>query len=377
MQGARLKGDGFLDAAKQLCYAGLTLDELPGRIMAALRNIAPYDAHCFNQVDPATELLMRSLTEGVGGPAEARLFLEELYFEEYLPELKRLARSRCPVGLLSEHWHGQMEQSDHFNRLLRPLHFGDELRLVCTAGGRIWGFIVLYREAGAPRFSPEERQALALLGPHIGAALQAAVLQTIAREPEAAGAAAVPGVLVLDEQGRVEHFSAAGEHWLGEIGQLSPDWIQGERLPVPVVQTLSALKRTLSAAGGDGAPVPLVSVYGRSGRWLSVQASQLAPGTGEGSRRMVILEPAVPRELLKLHSGAFSLTPAEEAVVKLVLQGASTAQIATSLLISRYTVQDHLKHIFDKVGVRSRRELVKRLLVQSHLVPDGPAGQLG
>ncbi|MDF2628738.1 MAG: transcriptional regulator, LuxR family [Symbiobacteriaceae bacterium] len=357
--------DGLMDATKQLCYAGLTLDELPGRIMTALRSIVPFDAHCFNQVDPATELMMRSLAEGVGGPAAARLFLEELYFEEYLPELKRLARSRCPVGLLSEHWRGQMEQSEHFNRLLRPLHFGDELRLVCTAGGRFWAFIVLYRETGAPRFSPEERQALALLGPHIGAALQAAVLQTIAREPEAPGAAPAPGVLVLDQQGRVEHFSEAGMHWLGEIGQLGPDWMQGEQLPVPVVQTLSALGRMLSAADGDGAPLPLVSVYGRSGRWLSISASHLAPGIGEGRKRMVMLEPAVPRELLKLHTGAFSLTPAEEAVVKLVLQGASTAQIATALLISRYTVQDHLKHIFDKVGVRSRRELVKRLLITS------------
>jgi DNA-binding CsgD family transcriptional regulator len=45
-----------------------------------------------------------------------------------------------------------------------------------------------------------------------------------------------------------------------------------------------------------------------------------------------------------------------------VLRGRPTAEIADTLHISRHTLQDHLKAIFDKVGVRSRRELVGRLL---------------
>ena len=35
------------------------------------------------------------------------------------------------------------------------------------------------------------------------------------------------------------------------------------------------------------------------------------------------------------------------------------------LHIAAYTVQDHLSHIFDKVGVRGRRALVKRLYLDS------------
>ena len=49
----------------------------------------------------------------------------------------------------------------------------------------------------------------------------------------------------------------------------------------------------------------------------------------------------------------------------MVLRGASTAQIAATLHIAAYTVQDHLSHIFDKVGVRGRRALVKRLYLDS------------
>jgi ATP/maltotriose-dependent transcriptional regulator MalT len=44
-----------------------------------------------------------------------------------------------------------------------------------------------------------------------------------------------------------------------------------------------------------------------------------------------------------------------------VAPGSSTAHIARALCIADLTVQDHLKHVFDKVGVRSRRESVQRL----------------
>jgi DNA-binding CsgD family transcriptional regulator len=55
------------------------------------------------------------------------------------------------------------------------------------------------------------------------------------------------------------------------------------------------------------------------------------------------------------------LSERERAVVDLVVQGASTREISKTLYISEYTVQEHLSHVFDKVGVRGRRALIKRL----------------
>jgi DNA-binding CsgD family transcriptional regulator len=59
------------------------------------------------------------------------------------------------------------------------------------------------------------------------------------------------------------------------------------------------------------------------------------------------------------------LTPAQCRVAELVLRGRSTQQIVNELHISANTVQEHLRAVFDKFGIGSRRELVAALNARS------------
>jgi len=58
---------------------------------------------------------------------------------------------------------------------------------------------------------------------------------------------------------------------------------------------------------------------------------------------------------------AAGLSGREAEVVSAILRGLRNAEIAQELFITEWTVKDHLKHIFQKLGVRSRGALVRAL----------------
>lgn len=72
-----------------------------------------------------------------------------------------------------------------------------------------------------------------------------------------------------------------------------------------------------------------------------------------------VLDPAVSAELLARPSaGARALTERERQVVELVIEGLPNKAIATRLAVSRRTIDAHLGHLFTKLGLSSRAELV-------------------
>jgi DNA-binding CsgD family transcriptional regulator len=101
-----------------------------------------------------------------------------------------------------------------------------------------------------------------------------------------------------------------------------------------------------------------------------VHASRLGGTPGE-QRIAVVVEPADPQSALGILLSAYGLSAREHDVARLVLRGAPTRVISDALHISTHTVQDHLKSVFDKVGVRSRRDLVGRLMAAAGATPPG------
>jgi DNA-binding CsgD family transcriptional regulator len=64
---------------------------------------------------------------------------------------------------------------------------------------------------------------------------------------------------------------------------------------------------------------------------------------------------------------ACGVTRREREIAALLAAGLSNAEIAGKLVLSPYTVQDHVKSLFEKTNVGSRQELVARVFLDDYL----------
>jgi DNA-binding NarL/FixJ family response regulator len=107
---------------------------------------------------------------------------------------------------------------------------------------------------------------------------------------------------------------------------------------------------------------------------VAVDTDVNAAALGELRRHYRDEERRLPRVHTARRAAGGCSSRQEQTVTRLLCRGLSTREISERLTITTNTVQDHLKSIFDKVGVRSRRELVTAILQEQYL-PRAMAGQ--
>jgi DNA-binding CsgD family transcriptional regulator len=345
---------------KRLCCAG-RLDGLAllGEVIERLRRVVPFEAYCASTKDPASGFITHGMAEEMGGADDIFWSLERLYFEHH-QSVRRMVDTHQSVALLSETTGGDLERSIRYLEYLRPLGLVHEMRGAFTSGGYLWGSMDLVRESGSPDFEPREANLLHRITPHLGNGLKIAALRM--QTPVEEGGTDVPGVLTLDYQGSVVQYTPAAERWLRDLEDLGPGWRELDGLPRAVRTVVLTLRRALSPERDrDEESVPTLRARARSGRWLTLYGSLTEATPQRRAETVIMIEPTKPEELLPFSMSAYSLSPREEELVKLVVRGLSTTRISRTLFISEHTVQNHLRSIFEKVGVRSRGELVKRL----------------
>ncbi|WP_051745122.1 LuxR C-terminal-related transcriptional regulator [Streptomyces yerevanensis] len=306
-------------------------------MVARLGEDVAYDAFCFGAVDPWTLLVSDDVSEGIP-PGSAQLASHNEYLVADVDKFADLARTGRTVGILSHSVGGDLPRSARFRTVLPVIEAQHELRAVFVADGECWGALALFRRGGRADFTPREAALLRALSRPVAVALRRACVNAAPLAPQVP---AGPGVLVLDGEGRTLVANETARHWLDEIGPLAPHEVAA------------------AARAGRGEEAYL-RVRSRRGRWLSLWGSPLDGDPHRGAS--VVIQPAPASGITGMLALAYGLTVREREILEQVISGQPSTAIASALSVSPYTVQDHVKSLFAKFGVRSRGQLVARAL---------------
>ena len=363
MPAARWSLDRLVDELELLGSRVLPREAYFDEVAGRLRRVFPFDAACWHTIDPETRLMTsdapRELIEqGVftaeTAPAAGASIVASEYLRHDVNTFAALARRRTPVGILSDATRGHPEHSARYREVLLPSGIPFELRAALVSRGRCWGAVHIARREGSGDFSAEDGIALGRVVSTIADGVRATLRMDAARRPDDPAA---PGLVVLGPSNDVELITAPARDLFAALR--SPQLAQSaETPPTPVL----ALANHARGQGTDG--VRAVA-FPSSGGWLTLHAS-LPDGVASG-RVAIVLERTASHRATAVRLEAHGVTPREREVAALLAQGLSNAEIAARLVLSPFTVQDHIKRLFEKTGVASRQELTARIFLDDYL----------
>jgi DNA-binding CsgD family transcriptional regulator len=345
----------------RLLHRELELDAFFDEVDGALRELVGFDSSCWLSLDPSTLLPTSHFTRELASDHLMEI-AENEFLEEDFNKFADLARATPPVGTLSNATGGDLTRSRRHRKVLGPHGYarGDEMRGVFLDGASAWGCVALHRRQGV--FTAEDVTVVADLAQPIGEAIHRALLLGALKQGRGSD---LPGLILIAADGSVDNVSPAARRILHELLDSTGS---ADGLPLVVASLVAELR---SDRAGHPAEPRSLHVPSRTGEWYHACAA-LLDDRPDGRVSVIVhpmKEPSIPRPIVDVHE----LTAREREVTGLVLRGCSTQEIASSLHLSPYTVQDHLKAVFAKLQVRSRRELVARMFAQ-HYAPRLEAG---
>jgi DNA-binding CsgD family transcriptional regulator len=268
-------------------------------------------------------------------------------------------------------------ETEFYKEWMSPQGWGDVLsvNLDKTATGR--AVFSIARHARDGLVDEEMRHRVRLLVPHVRRAVVIGKLIDLNRQQAAALADTLDGLhagaFLVDADGRLVHANTSANDMLNDgnvlhaNGRLVAFDAKGDQ---ELHDIFTAARDGDAALGSKGVAVQLTA---RNGDQF---VTHVLPLTTGARRRAGIPYSAVaavfvqragndtPPSLDAL-AARYQLTPSELRVLIAIIDIGGVPEVAAALHLSQATVRTHLRHVFEKTGVRRQADLVKLIASQS------------
>lgn len=321
-------------------------------LLAEIRREVSFDWYAWLLTDPETEVGSAPLAEvpSLGD-------LPRLIRAKYLTTLNRWTTLDTPVATLQAASGGMLARSQLWRDVLSGYGVVDVASLVFRDGFGCWGWLDLWRRAESGPFDGRECAYLAGIVSPITTGLRRAVARSFEADSIQPIEGTGPVVLIVSPQLEVKAQTPDTERYMSVL--IPP---RGDRRAIPAA-AYNVTAQTLAVECGVDSHPAFARVHLQGGVWLAVRAARVDSSVPLPERDIAVaIEAASAGSRRDIFTRSHGLSPREVEVVDQVAQGADTRSIASALYVSEHTVQDHLKSIFAKTGVRNRRTLLARLV---------------
>jgi len=263
------------------------------------------------------------------------------------------------------------QENRYYREVAAPRGIHDGAVIALARAGSLYGYLGINRHVSAGDFSPEERQGLRLLAPHMRRsvtigdlfemkAVERLTFQSVLENMRHA-------VLLLDEKAGIVHANKAAKALLAERSEVEAS--RG-RLKLGSEVAQSALETALRTAADDesrlgqrGIGIPATSRGEGAPLVLHVMPLQRTAIRRGLAQRAVAAAFIVPGDVpadppLEAVAMIYDLTPAETQIFAAIARGKTIAKAAFELGVSYATARTHLLRVFEKTGRKRQAELV-------------------
>lgn len=165
--------------------------------------------------------------------------------------------------------------------------------------------------------------------------------------------------LLIDSRGGILYANPEGEALLSRHTEQPMAALAGGQESGPLLHLVLA---ELTAQGEAGDRLRRQPVSLDQGPPWELETVALSSGEDRGFFLVVFHPPGLPNgDELRRRLKPCGITRREAQILSLVLQGKKALEIAGELHITEYTVRDHLKHAYRKLGIKAGSQLLARL----------------
>lgn len=283
-----------------------------------------------------------------------RIFLEETFLPKAISRGVTVWR---PCDLVSERtWH----QSRVYREFLAPNGYRYAVCIGMGHGSSPTGVMCLLRGNSAQPYSENELRLLRLLQPHIENAVNKALLFKSVVDVRDALQAGIEQfdrpIFVFDKDLELVRMNISARQLCEQSSSFEA--------ALSVIREAVVRLVDLKSSGKSVFDYPTGVKCVLDGKVYMIEGSKVCLSDASSLRWTIVAIDMTTHltDAMRLSMAANELSQREAEICMMLVSGMSNREIAEKLFIAEFTVKDHVKSIFDKLGVSSRSEIAPKLL---------------